>query len=681
MFLSSLPHTLSLTAQKKKKAIATSSSSAPQPPLMPREIAARYRGWTSDGSRSCDPNLQYYYAFDDRLGGRQVFIKLCPRGSDDDVSRHAQHMAKMQIQVKHPRLQPFHECISTPKYLLSIAPAIRGGTLLDALQRHSCVASHEMVHAQDVVGTPTSANSSSIPPQTLSIPSSSLAVIQSQEEEKQLRPALTEHDIIQVIRGVLQALRHLHTEGIRYGSLHPNKIVFADVSSNIGDVMLSGYRGSFSVLHSITNPALPRTREDMRRCGLHYGAIPFLSPEEVVAYFGGSDMFSYRNVSPTTRTQCDEGDGTAGDVGVESDMWGVGVLTFLLLTGEHPFWGRGEGPYHVLQRILDNDFVPDTIRSTVEPFVWPPAHLTTEAIAACPTSAERMFREVQLARGSMYAPALDFIQLCLQRDPKVRLSADEALLHPWLTKVNPLEGPSERTIPKAARLAYLHPAVASSSPSSSWTTPSHIGRFSELLHDYVTCCNAAGIRLNTYTLSTLCHPGSWRDREDLVVDLTQSGCGAVGPWGAARCFNLTLVTLAKKKNHCPDEERGTSSVTSCGIAAPPPLRLVRLHFAKCDLHDASVTFMVQLLVDNIELIVNTLEVIDVSENPQLTHASGRTLLRLLAAWQRCRNRRVAPGVHNGGVKSNVTTELALKVDGTSIGPHLIATIQHFAWGA
>lgn len=623
-------------------------------PMMPREVAARYRGWVHLGCRPHDPALQYYSAFDDRLGGRQVFIKLYPRGSDDDRHRHAQLISRMLIQCKHPHIAPLHESIATPKYYLSISPALTGGTLTDMLRHRSYAYDDE----EDSTLPAANGGSSSTTTTTAGAAPT----------------PLTEHDVIRVIRSVLQALQHLHAEGIRFGSLHPSKIVYGDASADIADLMLSGFRGSYSVLGG-HNPALPRKRQDLSTLGLHYGAVPFLAPEEVVDILGDTDVLHYRHTPYGANGDASEASSPAAskvsdiDVGQEADMWGVGVLSYLLLTGQYPFWGRGESAFHVAQKILTCEFSPDAVRRNVDPFIWPPAHLTKEAIAACPTSAERMFREVQLARGSMYAPALDFIRLCLLRHPSERMTASEALLHPWLTRVNPLEGPSERVIPKAARQVFQYAPLV----STSWAQPAPLGRFKEWLHEYVGCCGVARVRLNTFTLAALCRPGPWRDREQLVVDLTQSGSGAVS---CSSVIQSLMGVLRRQESRPTAPVRGTqsgagSSLTAPVVLAPPRLQLTKVILRRCDLHDAAVAFIVQLLMDNIALVGPTLEEIDLRDNLQLTHDSGRSILRLVAAWQRWNIARQQSGSANFAAK----VSLRVAVDGTNIGAHLAKRIQ------
>jgi serine/threonine protein kinase len=586
---------------------------------LPRDVAARYRRWNDEGYRSLDPQLRRFTAFDDRLGGRKVFIKVCPKGSDDDRTQHAQHVAKLLMQLKHPRLVPLHESISTSSYVLSVAPLLTGGSLWDGLRRR---------------------------------------------EEAQ--SPMTEEDVIAIVRNVLQGLGCLHAEGIRYGSLHPSKLVYTDVQDAVHQVRLSSFRGSYTatrVTRGAHPPVFPRSASDVSQGGLHVGAIPFMAPEDVVFVFGGNALFRHRlSVTATALCSTIVDEAPAAPPGLGADVWGVGVLAFLLLTGRYPCWGRGESPYHVLQDIVCKGFNAEEARRSVEPFIWPPPHLLPEAMASCPSS-ERIFREVQLARGSMLAPALDFISLCLQARPADRISVQEALLHPWLTGRGALEPPSERVLADVARRVYASPLA-----TLSWAQPGHLGRYAGVLQSYQSACQNAQLRPNSGVLSMLCHPGHWRDREHLVFDLSQSGScsGACGPLG---CSIAVQAVLAELRTHMT-----TSGLI--GRSGPPPqLHLKALVLAQCNLNDTAVTVLMHRCMEFSDVLLPTLAVLDLRDNPMLTNDSGRSLLRLLSFWERQRNRRRPSQCKGEAREEHPPPALRVLVGGTNIDRHLIARME------
>ncbi|NWI10744.1 MYLK protein, partial [Crypturellus soui] len=82
-------------------------------------------------------------------------------------------------------------------------------------------------------------------------------------------------------------------------------------------------------------------------------------------------------------------------VGLATDMWSIGVICYILLSGESPFQG-------------DNDM--ETLSNI--------------------TAARWEFEEETFSEVSQQAK--DFIGRLLQKDARCRLSSSEALLHPWL---------------------------------------------------------------------------------------------------------------------------------------------------------------------------------------------------------------------------------------------------------
>ncbi|KAJ0971007.1 hypothetical protein J5N97_018966 [Dioscorea zingiberensis] len=81
--------------------------------------------------------------------------------------------------------------------------------------------------------------------------------------------------------------------------------------------------------------------------------------------------------------------------GPESDAWSIGVITYILLCGRRPFWDRTEDG--IFKEVLRNK--PDFRKKP-----WP----------------------------SISNSAKDFVQKLLVKDPRARLTAAQALSHPWV---------------------------------------------------------------------------------------------------------------------------------------------------------------------------------------------------------------------------------------------------------
>ena len=80
----------------------------------------------------------------------------------------------------------------------------------------------------------------------------------------------------------------------------------------------------------------------------------------------------------------------------KSDLWSTGIIVYEMLFGQSPFFA--ESPEDTKRNILNGDLV------------WP------EAV-------------------SVSVQAKDLISRLLKKDPEDRITFDEVLQHPWLTKL------------------------------------------------------------------------------------------------------------------------------------------------------------------------------------------------------------------------------------------------------
>ncbi|XP_009768687.1 CDPK-related kinase 4 isoform X2 [Nicotiana sylvestris] len=86
---------------------------------------------------------------------------------------------------------------------------------------------------------------------------------------------------------------------------------------------------------------------------------------------------------------------------IEADMWSIGVITYILLCGSRPFWARTESG--IFRSVLRAD-------PNFEDSPWP----------------------------SVSAEARDFVKRLLNKDHRKRMTASQALAHPWLRTENPV---------------------------------------------------------------------------------------------------------------------------------------------------------------------------------------------------------------------------------------------------
>ena len=168
--------------------------------------------------------------------------------------------------------------------------------------------------------------------------------------------AITEGEVAGYIRQVLQGLEFMHNHGVAHLGLTPGDILLARPDSE--EIKISDF-------------GLARRIHGAKLSAMDYGMPEFVAPETA-------------NGEP---------------VGLAADMWSVGVITYLLLSGISPF--RGETDRDTLQRVQDGQ-----INFDLEAF------------------------------SNISDDAKDFIAKLLVFASYGRLNVQQALEHPWLTKAD-----------------------------------------------------------------------------------------------------------------------------------------------------------------------------------------------------------------------------------------------------
>ncbi|XP_066152655.1 MAP kinase-interacting serine/threonine-protein kinase 1 isoform X2 [Euwallacea fornicatus] len=188
----------------------------------------------------------------------------------------------------------------------------------------------------------------------------------------------------EIIREVASALAFMHAKGIAHRDLKPENIlcVFKDrlCPIKICDFDLgSGIRFQASVCSPLATPQLLTP----------VGSAEFMAPEVVEAFIGDSDTQAYDK-------RC--------------DLWSLGVIAYILLSGYPPFYGK-----------------------CGEDCGW-------ERGENCDACQELLFHSIQEGRYDFPEPewanispeAKDLIANLLIKDARKRLSAQQVLEHPWL---------------------------------------------------------------------------------------------------------------------------------------------------------------------------------------------------------------------------------------------------------
>ncbi|CAL8282118.1 unnamed protein product [Merluccius merluccius] len=159
------------------------------------------------------------------------------------------------------------------------------------------------------------------------------------------------------MRQILDGMQYVHKQGIVHLDLKPENIVCVATT----DIQVK-----------IIDFGLASKLEPGKELKVMHGTPEFMAPEVV-------------NYEP---------------VALETDMWSIGVICFILLSGESPFQG-------------DNDAETQALVAA--------AHYEFD---------EESFEEIS-------DEAIDFISSLLQKDQRNRLSCDQALAHPWMGQCPP----------------------------------------------------------------------------------------------------------------------------------------------------------------------------------------------------------------------------------------------------
>ncbi|CAI5534474.1 unnamed protein product [Closterium sp. Naga37s-1] len=172
----------------------------------------------------------------------------------------------------------------------------------------------------------------------------------------------SEKDAASVVRQMLNVVARCHLNGVVHRDLKPENFLFANKTEE-------------SPLKA-TDFGL----SDFRKPGKHF--------TDVVgsAYYVAPEVLKRRS-------------------GPESDVWSIGVITYILLSGRRPFWDKTE------------------------------AGIFNEVLKKKPDFREKPWPQISTS-------AKDFVKKLLKKDPRARPTAAQALSHPWVK-----EGGNASSIP------------------------------------------------------------------------------------------------------------------------------------------------------------------------------------------------------------------------------------------
>ncbi|XP_062944495.1 death-associated protein kinase 2 isoform X1 [Cynocephalus volans] len=191
------------------------------------------------------------------------------------------------------------------------------------------------------------------------------------------KESLSEEEATSFIKQILDGVNYLHTKKIAHFDLKPENIMLLDKNIPIPHIKLI----DFGLAHEI---------EDGVEFKNIFGTPEFVAPEIV-------------NYEP---------------LGLEADMWSIGVITYILLSGASPFLG-------------------DTKQETL-----------TNITAVSYDFDEEFFSQTsELAK--------DFIRKLLVKETRKRLTIQEALRHPWITSKEVRTSEQQKTEPTQLKTKHL----------------------------------------------------------------------------------------------------------------------------------------------------------------------------------------------------------------------------------
>ncbi|KAM9310972.1 death-associated protein kinase 2 [Gastrophryne carolinensis] len=175
------------------------------------------------------------------------------------------------------------------------------------------------------------------------------------------KESLSEEEATRFIKQILEGVNYLHSRKIAHFDLKPENIMLLDKTTAEPHIKLI----DFGLAHKI---------EDGVEFKNIFGTPEFVAPEII-------------NYEP---------------LGLAADMWSIGVITYILLSGASPFLGENK------QETLSNI-----------------------------TAVNYEFDEEFFSHTSDLAK--DFIRKLLVKDTRKRLTIQEALFHPWITNLQSRE--------------------------------------------------------------------------------------------------------------------------------------------------------------------------------------------------------------------------------------------------
>ncbi|XP_074519393.1 myosin light chain kinase, smooth muscle-like isoform X2 [Halichoeres trimaculatus] len=185
----------------------------------------------------------------------------------------------------------------------------------------------------------------------------------------------TEPTSARYMQQILEGIRYVHKQNIVHLDLKPENIVCVDTTGTQIKIIDFG---------------LASKLEEGKPLMVMHGTPEFVAPEVI-------------NYEP---------------VGLETDVWSIGVICFILLSGESPFQGNSDAETLALVTAASYEFDQESFEDISD-------------------------------------QAKDFISSLLKKDRRCRLSCTEALAHPWMVSFTPLSRRPTKSLNKGKMKHFL----------------------------------------------------------------------------------------------------------------------------------------------------------------------------------------------------------------------------------
>ncbi|CAH8594792.1 unnamed protein product [Schistosoma turkestanicum] len=243
-----------------------------------------------------------------------------------------------------------------------------------------------------------------------------------------------------VIRSVLDALEHIHSQGVVHYDIQPNNLLFVKqtIDNNYDTANSSNDHDLLRALSSLVTDITSQT--DRHKMNVFSNLFKVIGFSTAQTYITNSQHcitcmppLRYRPeyVSPEILLLTQKSDGTTSEtdqcysekLGPSADIWSLGVLTYILFVGWPPFIDCDTG-----------EILSDKLLQAIIPFDVP--------------ELENISDEGK-----------DFISQLLQADPTKRPSAKECLSHPWIQLFSQSENKSVYILKKLKKYNEFYNSV------------------------------------------------------------------------------------------------------------------------------------------------------------------------------------------------------------------------------